>query len=124
MNINPAYRAAELTYALNQASVSALVLAKGLKGSREFIEIVDSVVAQTQLRHRILLADEAPEGEPAVLRCGVVCWAVSRAAPIVLADNLRVNSLLCWALPLAFAADWSRGPGPGPSCAVSLLALP
>ena len=73
VNINPAYRAAELTYALNQASVTALVLAKGLKGSREFIEIVDSVVAQTQLQHRILLADDAPEGEPAVPCCAVLC---------------------------------------------------
>ena len=76
VNINPAYRAAELAYALNQAAVTALVLARGLKGSREFIDIVDSVVAQTQLRHRILLADEAPEGEPGLLRCAVLCCAV------------------------------------------------
>ncbi|PRW33815.1 AMP-binding isoform A [Chlorella sorokiniana] len=72
VNINPAYRAGELAYALNQSAVTTLVLARGLKGSREFIEIVDSVVGQTQLRHRILLADEAPEG--------YTSWAALRAA--------------------------------------------
>ena len=96
VNINPAYRAGELTYALNQAGVSALVLARGLRGSREFIDIVDSVAAKTQLEHRVLLADEAPEGESLGLCGAVACFAVWRAvlgctdtaeAPVLLADE-------------------------------------
>lgn len=63
VNINPAYRAAELAYALNQAGVTTLVLAPGLRGSREFIATVGQVADQTQLRHRILIGGDAPEGE-------------------------------------------------------------
>lgn len=79
VNINPAYRAGELTYALNQAGVSALVLARGLRGSREFIDIVDSVAEKTQLKYRVLLADEAPEGESlGVCGAGACCARVHR----------------------------------------------
>lgn len=72
VNINPAFQAAELAYALGQAGVSVLVLAPGLKGGHGFLRVAGSpeVAAQaTQLRHRVLLADGAPpEGE------GSVAW--------------------------------------------------
>ncbi|KAL4425388.1 hypothetical protein ABPG75_009404 [Micractinium tetrahymenae] len=66
VNINPAYQAAELAYALAQSGVSVLVQAPGLKRSRGFLEIAGSpeVAARAaQLRHRVLLGDgAAPEG--------------------------------------------------------------
>ncbi|EFN57192.1 hypothetical protein CHLNCDRAFT_21648 [Chlorella variabilis] len=64
VNINPAYRASELAYALGQAGVSVLVLAPGLRGGRGFVEMAESVRKQTpQLRLRLLLAEEGlPEG--------------------------------------------------------------
>lgn len=73
VNINPAYRASELAYALGQAGVSVLVLAPGLRGGRGFVEMAESVRKQTpQLRLRLLLAEEGlPEGGLVWGRCWV-----------------------------------------------------
>lgn len=71
VNINPAFQAAELAYALAQSGVSVLVLAPGLRGSRGFLDIAGSpevAVQAAQLRHMVLLGKgAAPEGER--------CWA-------------------------------------------------
>ncbi|KAL4446717.1 hypothetical protein ABPG77_007961 [Micractinium sp. CCAP 211/92] len=76
VNINPAFQAAELAYALAQSGVSVLVLAPGMRGSRGFLDIAGSpeVAAQAaQLRHRVLLGEgPAPEG--------YLSWAQLRAA--------------------------------------------
>ena len=75
VNINPAYRASELAFALTQAGVSVLVLAPGLKGGRQFLDMADSLGPGQvpQLRHRVLLfgADPPPAGAPAA--AAVVC---------------------------------------------------
>ena len=92
VSINPAYRASELAYALTQAGVSMLVLARGLKGGHEFLDMADSLTPGQvpQLRHRVLLcgADSPPTGAPkaaavACMHWGIVvlqcCWWFLRA---------------------------------------------
>ncbi|OYV49465.1 MAG: AMP-binding protein [Rhodospirillales bacterium 20-60-12] len=60
VNINPAYRAHELGYALNKVGVAALVLAKSFKTS-DYIALLGEV-AVPSLRHKIVIADTAPPG--------------------------------------------------------------
>jgi fatty-acyl-CoA synthase len=60
VNINPAYRAHELGYALNKVGVAALVLAKSFKTS-DYVAMLGEV-AVPSLRHKIVIADAAPPG--------------------------------------------------------------
>lgn len=70
VNINPAYRASELSYALTQAGVSMLVLAPGLRGGREFVGMLDGVRGQLpRLQRCVLLGDDTPEGGSCVHLC-------------------------------------------------------
>ena len=77
VNINPAYRSHELTYALNKVGCRALILPRAFKSSR-YLEILASVRAELpDLRHTILLDDVA---EPDMLRWSdIVADDVSRA---------------------------------------------
>ena len=77
VNINPAYRSHELTYALNKVGCRALILPRAFKSSR-YLEILASVRAELpDLRHTILLDDVA---EPDTLRWSdIVADDVSRA---------------------------------------------
>lgn len=64
VNLNPAYRASELSYALRQAGVSLLVLATGLKGSDEYLDIVGTIRGEVPtLRYCVVLSEgQLPEG--------------------------------------------------------------
>lgn len=65
VNINPAYRSHELTYALNKVGCHALILPRSFKSSH-YLEILASVRAElADLRHVILLDDVV---EPGILR--------------------------------------------------------
>jgi fatty-acyl-CoA synthase len=58
VTINPAYRAAELEYALTRAGVSMLVLARGL-GQTDYVAMLDEVRARCpELRATVVLDDE------------------------------------------------------------------
>ncbi|KAL4420676.1 hypothetical protein ABPG75_010332 [Micractinium tetrahymenae] len=62
VNLNPSLKAAELSYALNRVGVTTLVLAPELRGT-SFADTLESIRHQTpQLRHRIVLGPDAPEG--------------------------------------------------------------
>lgn len=62
VNLNPSLKAAELSYALNRVGVTTLVLAPELRGT-SFVDLLESIRHQTpQLRHRIVLGPDAPEG--------------------------------------------------------------
>ncbi len=55
VNINPAYRASELKYALNQSEVSVLIMAKGFRQTN-YVEILESVKAEcTHLKKTVVL---------------------------------------------------------------------
>ena len=98
MNINPAYRASELAYALTQAGVSVLVLAPGLKGGHEFLDMAGSLGPgqAPQLRHRVLLcvADPPPAGALPAAKAAAgalpvkhCCWQFCALARLLL--NVR-----------------------------------
>ncbi len=57
VTINPAYKAGELRHALNQAGVSLLVMARGLRGT-DYVALLDEVRAECPaLREAIVLED-------------------------------------------------------------------
>src|SRR5215216_1803842 len=77
VTVNPAYRANELKYVLDQSDSAALFLTEGVKGA-DFIEILGQAVPELAdapdgelsldelpyLKHVVLMGAEAPEGLP------------------------------------------------------------
>ena len=64
VNINPAYRLAELEYCLNRVGCRALILAASFKTS-DYVGMVQQLVAAGRvpgLRHPIVIGDTAPDG--------------------------------------------------------------
>ncbi len=63
VNINPAYRTAELEYCLNKVGCRALILAASFKSS-DYIAMIEALgeTALPQLRHRIVIGGTAPPG--------------------------------------------------------------
>ena len=64
VNINPAYRLAELEYCLNRLGCRALVLAASFKTS-DYVGMVRTLMAEGRLpalRHPIVIGDTAPDG--------------------------------------------------------------
>lgn len=58
VNINPAYRAKELHYALNQSEVSVLLLAQGFRGV-DYREILNEIRADVpSLRHTVVIDED------------------------------------------------------------------
>ena len=55
VTVNPAYKAAELAYALDTAGVSLLVMARGFRGA-DYVEMLNSV--DTGVRDRVVLEDD------------------------------------------------------------------
>ncbi len=62
VNINPAYRAVELGYALRQSAVSGLVLAPAFKGT-SYLEMLDRCDPPSSLTRVIVLDDAARAGQ-------------------------------------------------------------
>ncbi|KAF1007150.1 MAG: 3-[(3aS,4S,7aS)-7a-methyl-1,5-dioxo-octahydro-1H-inden-4-yl]propanoyl:CoA ligase [Luteibacter sp.] len=89
VNINPAYRSHELTYALNKVGCRALILPRAFKSSH-YLEILASVRAELAgLRHVILLDDIA---EPGTLRWSdIVADDASRATLAVVEKRLSFD---------------------------------
>jgi fatty-acyl-CoA synthase len=77
VTVNPAYRANELKYVLDQSDSAALLLTEGVKGAN-FIEILEQAVPELAdatdgelsveelpyLKHVVLMGGDAPEGLP------------------------------------------------------------
>jgi fatty-acyl-CoA synthase len=79
VTVNPAYRASELKYVLDQSDSAALFLTEGVKGA-DFIEILEQSVPELAgategglsvdglpyLKHVVLMGADAPEGLPII----------------------------------------------------------
>ena len=60
VNVNPAYRTSELSYALGQSGVSTLVLAPGFRQA-DYLDMLDQVATELPaLARRVVLGDRRP----------------------------------------------------------------
>lgn len=78
VNLNPALRSTELTYAMNRCSVSHLVMAPECK-STSYVDMVERLQAEGQLpslRHKVVLGPDRPTGG---LTWDDLAWAGSGA---------------------------------------------
>lgn len=109
VNINPAYRAAELQYSLDLAGVAVLVLAPGLRGSSDFVAMLDTVRGQLPaLRHAVVLGAAVPPpgerwwgGAAPLLQVGVAALSVAPLGP-----QARPACYLAPARPPAGYVSW------------------
>ena len=85
VNVNPAYRRAELEYAMNKVECSALILAPSLKTSN-YLEIVEDLMRQKKLPHLRHIVRLGGEKTPAMLNFDDVARAGGNAEKAALAD--------------------------------------
>ncbi|MGE0423309.1 MAG: AMP-binding protein [Reyranellaceae bacterium] len=85
VNVNPAYRRAELEYAMNKVECSALILAPSLKTSN-YLEIVEDLVREKKLPHLRHIVRLGGEKTPGMLNFDDVAKAGGNAEKAALAD--------------------------------------
>jgi fatty-acyl-CoA synthase len=85
VNVNPAYRRAELEYAMNKVECKALVLAPALKTSN-YIEIADDLVKAGKLPHLRHVVRLGAEKTPGMLNFDDVATAGGNTEKMKLAD--------------------------------------
>ena len=85
VNVNPAYRRAELEYAMNKVECRALVLAPALKTSN-YLEIVDDLVKAAKLPHLRHVVRLGKEKTPGMLNFDDVASAGGNAERVKLAE--------------------------------------
>lgn len=85
VNVNPAYRRAELEYAMNKVECKALILAPALKTSN-YLEIVDDLVKSNKLPHLKHVIRLGPEKTPGMLNFDDVATAGGNAEKARLAE--------------------------------------
>ncbi len=85
VNVNPAYRRAELEYAMNKVECKALILAPALKASN-YLEIVDDLVKAAKLPHLRHVIRLGRERTPGMLNFEDVAKAGGNAEKVKLAE--------------------------------------
>jgi fatty-acyl-CoA synthase len=85
VNVNPAYRRAELDYAMNKVECKALVLAPALKTSN-YLEIVEDLVKEKKLPHLKHIVRLGKEKTPGMLNFDDVASAGGNAERVKLAE--------------------------------------
>jgi len=85
VNVNPAYRRAELEYAMNKVECGALILAPSLKTSN-YLEIVEDLVREKKLPHLRHIVRLGGEKTPGMLNFDDVATAGGNAETAALAD--------------------------------------
>ncbi len=85
VNVNPAYRRAELDYAMNKVECKALILAPALKTSN-YLEIVDDLVKAKKLPHLKHVIRLGAEKTPGMLNFDDVATAGGNAEKAKLAE--------------------------------------
>ncbi len=85
VNVNPAYRRAELEYAMNKVECGALILAPSLKTSN-YLEIVEDLVRDKKLPHLRHIVRLGGEKTPGMLNFDDVARAGGNAEKTALAD--------------------------------------
>ncbi|MBM3622492.1 MAG: AMP-binding protein [Alphaproteobacteria bacterium] len=85
VNVNPAYRRAELEYAMNKVECGALILAPSLKTSN-YLEIVEDLVRERKLPHLRHIVRLGGEKTPGMLNFHDVARAGGNAEKAALAD--------------------------------------
>src|ERR1700730_9943874 len=85
VNVNPAYRRAELEYAMNKVACKALILAPALKTSN-YLEIVADLVTDRNLPHLKHIIRLGTEKTPGMLNFDDVATAGGNAERMKLAD--------------------------------------
>ncbi len=85
VNVNPAYRRAELEYAMNKVECKALILAPALKTSN-YLEIVDDLVRANKLPHLKHIVRLGAEKTPGMLNFDDVATAGGNAERTRLAE--------------------------------------
>ena len=85
VNVNPAYRRAELEYAMNKVECKALVLAPQLKTSN-YLEIVDDLVKANKLPHLKHIVRLGKDKTPGMLNFDDVATAGGNAEKVKLAE--------------------------------------
>ena len=85
VNVNPAYRRAELEYAMNKVECKALILAPALKSSN-YLEIASDLVKAGKLPHLKHVVRLGPEKTPGMLNFDDVATAGGNAERMKLAD--------------------------------------
>ncbi|KAF0097781.1 MAG: fatty-acyl-CoA synthase [Rhodospirillaceae bacterium] len=85
VNVNPAYRRAELEYAMNKVECKALILAPALKTSN-YLEIVEDLVKAKKLPHLKHVIRLGPEKTPGMLNFDDVATAGGNAEKARLAE--------------------------------------
>ncbi|MGQ3299863.1 AMP-binding protein [Reyranella sp.] len=85
VNVNPAYRRAELEYAMNKVECKALILAPALKTSN-YLEIVDDLVKANKLPHLKHVIRLGPEKTPGMLNFDDVATAGGNAEKTRIAE--------------------------------------
>ena len=85
VNVNPAYRRAELEYAMNKVGCKALILAPALKTSN-YLEIVDDLVKAKKLPHLKHIIRLGRDKTPGMLNFDDVASAGGNAEKVKLAE--------------------------------------
>ncbi len=85
VNVNPAYRRAELEYAMNKVECKALILAPALKTSN-YLEIVEDLVKAAKLPHLRHVIRLGQEKTPGMLNFDDVAKAGGNAEKVKLAE--------------------------------------
>ncbi|HQS17850.1 AMP-binding protein [Reyranella sp.] len=85
VNVNPAYRRAELDYAMNKVECKALILAPALKTSN-YLEIVEDLVKARKLPHLKHVIRLGPEKTPGMLNFNDVATAGGNAEKARIAE--------------------------------------
>src|SRR5215207_5410796 len=85
VNVNPAYRRAELEYAMNKVECKALILAPALKTSN-YLEIASDLVKAGKLPHLEHVVRLGPEKTPGMLNFDDVAHAGGNAEKMKLAE--------------------------------------
>jgi fatty-acyl-CoA synthase len=85
VNVNPAYRRAELEYAMNKVECKALILAPALKTSN-YLEIASDLVKAGKLPHLEHVVRLGPEKTPGMLNFDDVAQAGGNAEKMKLAE--------------------------------------
>ncbi len=85
VNVNPAYRRAELEYAMNKVECKALILAPALKTSN-YLEIASDLVKAGKLPHLKHVVRLGPEKTPGMLNFDDVAHAGGNAEKMKLAE--------------------------------------
>ena len=88
VNVNPAYRRAELEYAMNKVECKALILAPALKTSN-YLEIVDDLVKAGKLPHLRHIVRLGKDKTPGMLNFDDVATAGGNAERVKLAEVRR-----------------------------------